>query len=94
MDKRLSNLGLCKRADGVVLGLESVILGLQNNSIFYIFVAKDAGNDAKKKVSNKAFYYKVNFSEDYTSLDLSNAIGKKDVKVIGIKKKDFVKILE
>ncbi len=94
MDKRLSNLGLCTRAKGIVLGLESVILGLQNNNIYYIFVASDAGNDAKKKVSNKAFYYKINFCDEFSSLELSNAIGKKDVKVIGISKKDFVKILE
>ena len=94
MDKILSNLVLAKRAGATVLGLESVILGLQNNKIYYIFVASDAGNDAKKKVSNKAFYYDVEFSDKYTSDELSNAIGKNNVKVIGITNKELTKILK
>lgn len=37
MERRLSNLGLCQRASGLISGEELVLEGLRSNRIFYIF---------------------------------------------------------
>lgn len=49
MERRLSNLGLCQRASGLISGEELVLEGLRSNRIFYIFLASDASENTKKE---------------------------------------------
>lgn len=90
----LNNIGLCARANGVVLGQELVLEGIRKGSVFLVFIASDAGANAKKCVSDKANYYGVPYRMDYTTLELSRALGKDNRKVIGITNKGFAKILQ
>ena len=94
MDKILSNLGLCNRAGGVVSGEEIVCEYVASGKVKYIFLANDASNNAKKKILNKAKYYNVEVCENFSSQELSIAIGKFNRMVIGITNENFLKILK
>ena len=94
MDKILNNLGLCQKAGSLVSGEEIVIEYLRNNKIFYIFLASDASDNAKKMITDKAKYYNVEVNNDYSSFEISNAIGKTGRMVVGITNSGFVKILK
>lgn len=94
MDKILNNLGLCKRAGGLITGSEIVIEGIRNKKVFYVFLASDASMNTKKKINDKCNYYKVLVCDKYSSEELSNAIGVNGRMVIGITNKDFIKILK
>ena len=48
MDKILSNLGLCKKAGGVIAGANMVCEYLAKHKIFYIFLASDCAYNNKK----------------------------------------------
>lgn len=94
MDKILNNLGLAQRASALITGEEMVIAGIQAGNVCYIFLAKDAGKSTYKKITDKAKFYQIEVNESYSSDELSHAIGKNNRKVIGIVKKDFLKILK
>lgn len=94
MDKILNNLGLCQRASGLISGEEMVLNAISSGQVCYIFLAKDASEASKKKIMDKALFYKVEINEVYTSIELSHAIGKTNRMVIGIINKGFLKILK
>ena len=94
MDKILSNLGLCQRAGGVIAGEELVVEGIRAKKVYLIFLATDCGLNTSKKIKDKAKYYDVEVIESYSSLELSNAIGKSGRMVLGISDKNFLKILK
>jgi ribosomal protein L7Ae-like RNA K-turn-binding protein len=90
MDK---TIGLAMRARKIIVGTEMTLDQVRKGQIYLIVLAKDASLNTKKKVIDKAKTYKVDVIEPMTSLALSNAIGKKDIKVIGIKDKGFQRLL-
>jgi ribosomal protein L7Ae-like RNA K-turn-binding protein len=94
MDKILSNLGLCQRARGVISGDEMVVDAIRQGKVFLVFLANDAGLNTSKKIKDKAKFYNVEVDESYSSLELSNAIGKKNRMVLGISNKNFLNILK
>lgn len=94
MDKILSNLGLCQRGGGIIAGEELVVEAIRNNSVYLVFLASDAGANTTKKIKDKANYYGVEVVESYSSLELSNAIGKNGRMVLGVSNKNFLKILK
>lgn len=93
MDKILSNLGLCNRARGLVSGTDIVIENLKKKKIYLIFLASDASENTKKMINDKAKYYGVPVEMEYTSEELSMALGQFNRMVIGITSAGFVKIL-
>lgn len=94
MDKVLNNLGLCQKSNGVISGEEMVIEYIRKNKVFYVFLASDASDNAKKRIKDKAKYYNVEVDDSYSSFDLSTAIGKSGRMVVGITNSGFVKILK
>ena len=94
MDKILNNLGLCKRAGGLISGSELVIEGIRAKKVLYVFLANDASDNTKKKILDKSKYYNVEVCSNYSSLELSQSIGVVGKMVIGITNKDFLKILK
>ena len=91
MDRILSNLGLAKRSGKIVSGTEMVIEGLRNNTVYLVFLASDTEKNTTKRISDKTTFYEV---KNYTSNDLSQAIGGKNVHVIGIMDRGFAKLLK
>lgn len=94
MDKILSNVGLCQRAGGIVSGEEMIVEQLRQGKIYLIFLANDAGANTTKKIKDKAKFYNVEVNESYSSLELSNAIGKNGRMVLGVSNKNFLNILK
>lgn len=94
MDKILLNLGLAKRAGHVISGTDMVTEGLRNNSIYLVFLARDTAINTTKKITDKAKTYNVDVNKNYSCNDLSQAIGKKNVHVIGIMDRGFAKLLK
>jgi len=58
-----------------------------------ILLATDASHTTKKKVYDKAKFYQVEVIEELTSFDISMALGKDDIKVIGITDRGFSQLL-
>ena len=75
--KKLSNLlGLAQRAGRVISGEELVVKAIQTGQAQLIFLAKDAGSNLTKKVTDKSNYYNIEVSTVFNALELSMAIGK------------------
>ncbi|MBU1141090.1 MAG: ribosomal L7Ae/L30e/S12e/Gadd45 family protein [Firmicutes bacterium] len=87
------NLGLAFRARKVSVGTESSIAQLRSGHVFLLILATDASALTKKKVYDKAKTYQVEVLETLSSLEISQAIGKKDIKVIGITDRGFSQLL-
>ena len=73
--KKLSNLlGLAQRAGRVISGEELVVKAIQTGQAQLIFLAKDAGSNLTKKVTDKSNYYNIEVSTVFSALELSIAI--------------------
>lgn len=82
--KILGMLGIALRAGELVSGTDSVIEALQKKKIKMVFVASDASNETLDTFEKKCFFYNVPIVKDFSSDELSKAIGK-ERKVLGIK---------
>ncbi len=87
------NIGLAYRARKVSVGTEVTLTKLRNGQVFLMILATDASDLTKKKVRDKAKTYQVEIIESLSSLEISQAIGKKDIKVIGITDRGFCQLL-
>lgn len=87
------NLGLAFRARKITVGTEMSIQALRNGQVFLMILATDASDLTKKKVYDKSKTYHVEVIESLSSIEISQAIGKKDIKVIGITDKGFSQLL-
>jgi ribosomal protein L7Ae-like RNA K-turn-binding protein len=87
------HLGLAYRARQVTIGTEMTIERLRSKDVSLIILAKDASIPTKKKIYDKAKTYETDVIEILDAKDMSNAIGKKDIKVIGITDKGFSRLM-
>ncbi len=90
MDK---TLGLAYRARKTVIGTDNTIEHLRKHKLFLIMLANDASPLTQKKITDKAKTYQTPVMMDLSSFDLSNAVGKNDIKVIGITDQGFAQLL-
>lgn len=90
MDKFLQTLGLAYRAKKVILGED--VLDVINN-IKLIIIASDISDKSRERILKKCSFYNIDYIDSYTSVDISNALGKNNIKVIGIKDEGFKKSL-
>lgn len=88
-----NTIGLAFRARKVIVGTDSTIASLRMGKLQLIILATDASHTTKKKVYDKAKFYQVEVIEDLTSFDISMALGKDDIKVIGITDRGFSQLL-
>ncbi|MCF7926767.1 MAG: hypothetical protein K9L74_04260 [Candidatus Izimaplasma sp.] len=89
MNKTLNLLGLANRSGNIFIGEQ--LFDKISSEDGLIFLANDAGENISKKISNKADTYHHLVIDAYTTKELSNAIGKKNIKVILIINKGFIK---
>ena len=87
------NLGLAYRARKIVIGTEMTIESIRSKSVYLVLLAHDASDLTKKKILDKASFYHVEVSQALSSQQLSDAIGKHGVKVIGITDRGFSQLL-
>lgn len=78
------------RARMLVLGEEFVLSNMKNKKHNLVFIASDAGENIKKKVKDKTITYNALLIDYFTTDELSNAIGKKNRKIILVQDKGFI----
>lgn len=88
-----NTIGLAFRARKVTVGTDMTLTALRNGKVSLIFLATDASHTTKKKVYDKAKTYQTEVIEDLNSFEISNALGKDDIKVIGITDRGFSQTL-
>lgn len=92
MDSALQLLGLIYKAKRMILSEDEVLNHL--SEIRFMIIASDISIKSKERFLKKCSYYKIEYTDKYTTEQLSNSIGKDNVKVIGITDKGFVKSLK
>lgn len=81
-------LGLANRARKLTVGTEFTIKGVRNGKVKLVILASDASSNTQKLVNDKCGTYKVEIVMG-NSFEMSNAIGKNNIMVIGIIDKGF-----
>jgi ribosomal protein L7Ae-like RNA K-turn-binding protein len=76
--KILSLLGLAMRARKVVLGEEFVLKELAKHQDAVLFLASDAGKNIEQKIKQREQAFVFTLCEQFTSQELSQAIGKQN----------------
>lgn len=89
----LNSLGLAYRARKLVIGTDITLTYLMKNKLSLIILATDASDGTKKKIYDKSKTYQVKVLEAVSSQQLSEAIGKYGIKVIGVTDQGFSQLL-
>lgn len=89
----IKTLGLVQRARKLTIGTDITITHLRANKLFLILLAHDASDLTKKKIHDKAKTYQCQVLETLSSNELSHAIGKSEIKVIGITDRGFSQLI-
>lgn len=92
--KVLNLLGLAYRARKVIRGEENVVKSMQLGKIRMVFVASDSSKRTIDKFSKKCFFYNVPVVFDYSTDELSNAIGRPMCKILAITDQGFYEALK
>lgn len=90
MDKTLSTLGLAYRAKKIVLGEE--VLN-QISDVKLIVIASDISEKSRQRFIKKCDFYNIEYIDSFTGQEISNALGKNNIKVVGIIDEGFKKSL-
>lgn len=75
--KQLNLLGLATRAGLLVSGEETVLAEVKKRRAKLVVLASDLSAGTKKKMTDKCHYYNVTCIEQFTTIEMSQAIGKK-----------------
>lgn len=94
MNRILQNLGLACKAGKIVQGEDQTIRALRHGKVHFIFLANDAGFHTNKAVRDKSTFYECPLNTDFSSMELSSAIGQNNRKVIGVTDAGFAKIMK
>ena len=92
-NKWLSTLGLARRAGKVING-EKLLDSIKSKSVNLVIIASDCGDSNKKKYSDKCKFYGIKYFIDGSKVDLSIAVGKGNISVIGIDDSSLAKLIE
>ena len=90
MAEKLDLLGLAYRARRLVLGEE---IFHQISKVRLIFLASDISQASRERFEKKCFYYHIEHIDDYCGEQLSAALGKQNVKAIGVIDEGFKNLL-
>jgi len=93
-EKLLNLLGLAFKARRIVTGEENVIKLLQSQKAKIVFVASDASLRTIDNFKRKCFFYNVPVNFDYTSQQLTKALGKTLVKIMAVIDQGFYESLQ
>ena len=92
-EKILNLLGLAQRAGKMVSGEEFVLNDVRTEKMKIVFVATDASDNTKKKLTDKCSYYEVPCILSFSQGELSHAIGKHRM-ICGVTDAGFAKKLK
>jgi ribosomal protein L7Ae-like RNA K-turn-binding protein len=93
LNKVFQYIGLAKRAGQIVVGADSVYSAMGAKKVHMIFVASDSSQKTLDHVIKKAFFYQVPVIQNYTTDELSKALGSMNSKVVGLTDEGFSKAI-
>jgi len=88
-EKALNLLGLAYRARKLINGDEVVTDNLQKGKCKMVIVASDASNRTIDKFQKKCFFYGTELNLEFTTEEISKALGKGLVKVVALLDEGF-----
>lgn len=83
-ERCLSLLGLAYRARQVVVGSESVMAAIRARRVSLVFLAHDAGDNAKKKYRDKCAFYHIPIAYPFDRRALGRAIGRSECAALAV----------
>ncbi len=92
-NKLLQYLGLCRRANKLVMGESFVVEKIKNKEVYLIFLANDTGYRTTKKIRDKTKFYNIKLVEEFSTEEINKAIGRHNIKVIGITDYKFYEMI-
>lgn len=90
MAEALKVLGLAYRARKLILGEEVLE---QIKKVKLLFIASDISEKSRQRFLKKCHYYNIDYIDAYDTEELSRALGKDNVKIIGIIDAGFTKTI-
>ena len=94
MSKVLNLLGIARRAGKLVLGTDSVVKVLPSKKVTIVFVASDASSATYDKLDKKCFFYQVPVVNNFSTEELSKALGVTSIKVVALMDQGFAKVMK
>ena len=88
-EKLLNLLGLATRARKTTMGSDTALKMIASKKAYIVFVANDASEGTIEKFSNKCFYYNILLDKSLNTLELSQAVGKNNAKVLTVNDNGF-----
>ena len=95
MKKIYNQIGLYYAAKKMVFGTDNITAGMKKKKVSLVIISSNASFNTQKLIQDKAKTYKINviMLDEFDDMDISKAIGKDNIKVIGIKDKGFSRII-
>ena len=90
MDDALNTVGLAYRARKAVLGEE---VYHRIGKVRIILIASDISEKSRERLEKKCYYYEIGHIDCFDGRQLSAAVGRNNVKVIGITDEGFKEAL-
>ena len=87
--KILNLIGLATRARKTSMGTDIVINCIQRKEAKIVFIANDASDETIKKLQDKCNYYKVQSCMLFNTLEINDAVGKNNIKVVSVNDSGF-----
>lgn len=87
-----NRLGLAFVAGKLIIGTDLTVKAIQEGKVKIVILANDASNNTIKKINDKSKYYNVAVNNKFNSKQISNAIGKSNIKVVAITDEGFMKM--
>ena len=86
MDDVLKLMGLIYRAHKMIFGEELV---KRIKDVKLLFIASDISDKSRARFEKKCHFYNIEIIDRYSSDELSNSIGKQNIRALGITDKGF-----
>ncbi|MDQ0361676.1 L7Ae/L30e/S12e/Gadd45 family ribosomal protein [Breznakia pachnodae] len=90
MNSQYGIFGLAAASRKISIG-ETLIKEIRAGRCKYVVIAEDASDNTKKRITDKCTYYHVKYGFIESSEELSNAVGKHNIKAVGILDQGFAK---
>ncbi|AOG60289.1 putative 50S ribosomal protein L7Ae [Spiroplasma helicoides] len=93
MKDLLQVLGLVSSAGKIFSG-DTLFKKIKTNQVKLVFTVSDMGSSQLKKINDKCTFYKIQIHNGlFDTEELNQAIGKENIKAIGIEDSNFVKLI-
>lgn len=87
-------IGLAYRASKITIGIDETLDKIKEKKVCLVFLDKDLFSNTEKQLNYISKTENINLLRCFTKDELSHAIGKKNISVIGILDEGFKKLIE